>query len=536
MSDLGSDAGSSALNLYAKVMETLLRLLEKIFEAWQKAPERAEHKYKAMVAKNEQEKAKALQKLDGKMGYVNHRRLAKTGEPLSVTEICLTKEEAKIFNEICKREGLLYSAVTNMQLKKDGEKANIIIECRTADLERLKRAVERFNEEIKIKWIDNEISDVLSKGEENLSKSDRQKLNELVRQKEEIQRGYCDRLNENMQDIVLDNVFDESKLKAMEIGEALNRNTGRCIDKDQYTIIADAHDPGKIIRCHGYEDNDPETGKSYIKTEYEVYHDGKCILKTDDGRFEGREKDYWLKEKQKIEQAADFSGTYYKFFNENEYQRWTDHVNEQNKAELSEMEKPQDIKDYSKCKDDALKKLKENGAEIREGEAYSIETDRALKDYIKEETGITPKEKALAAESIIICKQINNYEEIERLKDHIDVANANLILTKEGTKEYDIALEDVKNTENKLEAAYECDRALLEERKDINAVQSVQELDETEYEIQEEEQGQQEKMTMDEAKDEIEKMKNEDKSKEACGNEPAANREVKDVKMPDRAD
>lgn len=103
MSDLGSDAGSTSLNLTAKTLEALLRLFEKIFEAWQRAPERAEHKLKLKQAKTEEEKVKAIKRLDGKTGFIKHKILSNTGQPLTVCGIHLTKEEIKQFNSICSR-------------------------------------------------------------------------------------------------------------------------------------------------------------------------------------------------------------------------------------------------------------------------------------------------------------------------------------------------------------------------------------------------------------------------------------------------
>lgn len=482
MNDLGSDAGSTSLSLMTKVLEALLKLIEKIFDTWQGRAEREVHKYKAMAAKSEYQRKEAVKKMDGKTGYVNHKLLAKTGEPIIATEIKLTKEEAKIFNEVCKREGVLFSAVTNLQLKKDGEKGNIVIECRRSDLKKLRIATDRFNEEIRIRQIDKGIANILSKGEENLTPQDRVDLKEFIRQKEEIQREYCNRLNKQMQNTVLDNVFDESQLKPMDIGEALNRHTGRAMDKDQYSIIADASDPSKIIKCHGYEDKDPGTGKPYIKTEYEVYHGDKCVMKTHDGRFEGRPKGYWVNEKSKLENAAEFSGTYYKFFDEADYQRWTEYVNEQNREELHEMEKSPESKDYGKCREDALTKLKENGAELKDGVVYDKESGKALTEIAKNPE-ITPEQKALFAESITVGKQIQNYDTVEALQNHLDVVNANIILAKPGTKEYTAAEEEVKSTKEQLAAAYEKDSALVEERKNINAVQSVQQT-QTEQERQ----------------------------------------------------
>ena len=264
MSDLGSDAGSTSLSLMAKILEAILQLISKIYEAHQKAPERKLTQLKVKEEKTESEKRDTIKKLDGKTGYVNHKLLQKSGEPLSTNLLTLTKEEMKQFSAICKREGVLFSAVTNAQLKKDGEEAIYAIECRQSDVEKLRAAVDRFNDEKRIAMIDERMKSIMDKGEENLTPQDYADLRSLTKQKEEIQRAYGERLNAQTQEQVIQNAFDDTKLKPMGISEALNRITGRSIDKDQYSIIADAHDPSKIIRCHGYEAQVSKTGNAYI--------------------------------------------------------------------------------------------------------------------------------------------------------------------------------------------------------------------------------------------------------------------------------
>lgn len=474
MSDLGSDAGSTSLNLTAKTLEALLRLFEKIFEAWQRAPERAEHKLKLKQAKTEEEKVKAIKRLDGKTGFIKHKILSNTGQPLTVCGIHLTKEEIKQFNSICSREGILFSTISNLQLKKEGEKAFVGIECRTSDLEKLRAAVDRFNDEKRQEFIDNKIKSIMGKGE--LSEQDYADLRLLTGQKELMHKDYCNRLNAEIQDNVIQNAYDESKLKPMDISEALNRHTGRYIDKDQHSIIADAINPNKIIKCHGYDDKDPQTGENYIKTDYEVYNGNKCLLRTTDGRFSGKPINYWGNQKKEIEEAADFSGTYYKFYSENEYKLWYEYVNKQNIEELSEMDKPAESKDFSRCIDIGMEKLKENGVELKENILYDKESNQPLQVIINDKS-LDRNKRSIVAESIIVGKQIENYKEIQELRNRLDLSKAEMIIAKPESKEYAEAKVKTENLENRLLKAYELDNNLVNERKDINAVQSMQQVE-----------------------------------------------------------
>lgn len=563
MSDLGSDAGSTSLSLMAKILEAILQLISKIYEAHQKAPERKLTQLKVENAKTESEKRDFIKKLDGKTGYVNHKLLQKSGEPLSTNLLTLTKEEMKQFSAICKREGVLFSAVTNAQLKKDGEKAVYAIECRQTDVEKLRAAVDRFNDEKRIAMIDEHIKSIMEKGEENLTPQDYADLRSLTKQKEEIQRAYGERLNAQTQETVIQNAFADTKLKPMDISEALNRVTGRSIDKDQYSIIADAHDPSKIIRCHGYEAQDPETGRPYIKTEYEVYHRNECVLKTHDGRFEGRPDNYWTQEKGKLEVAASFSGEYYKFHSEEEYKAWAEHVAEQNRGELSEMEKDPESRDYDKCRQDAHITLEANGAEIKDGVLYDKESGKSMDEYIKD-PNLTLEQKAKAAESIVVSKQLTNYDNIKGIRNHADYVNSELIISKPGSPEYEQAQKNKAATTEKLTAAYVKDKELVEERKSLNAVQSKQQAEQerqTEQEQQTEkgepggradqeqehpdnrrtervDEHNQEQMTMEEAKGEIEQEKVKDGAKDVDVKDRQVQKQAqeKTPKPKDRAD
>lgn len=505
MSDLGTEAGASALKLANKSWEILFKLIGKLFDAWLKAPERKEHKLRALQAQREEDKFNALTELSGMTGYVNHELLVKSGQELSLCGIYLTEEEINDLSEICEREMITFSAVTNQKYKEAGEKAFYAIECKAADLERFRGAIDRFNDEKRQKFLDEKIKILLDKKE--LTPQEYADLNALTDEKERIQKGYGDRFNAEMKDNVIRNSFDTSKLKQMNISEALNRITGRYIDKDQHSIIADAVDPSKVIKCHGYQAKDPVTGKEYIKTDYEVYHGKECVFKTTDGRFEGRPAGYWNQQKEKLEKAADFSGTYYKFHNENDYNRWTEHVNRQNIEELSEMEKPFDIKNYEKCIEIGTEKLNENGVEVKDNILYDKESGKPLELIVKDDS-IGEEKRTLAAESIVIGKQIENYENIQELTKEVSRAKAELVIEKPGSEEYAAAKVKVENIEAKLENAYELDKKLIDERKSINATQSMHE---TEKEVQKKEKTQDGKAQNEQTQDEKEADAKEEK-------------------------
>lgn len=478
--DLGTDVGSTSMNVVAKSLELLFKMMDKIYEAWKSAPERKARMYEVKNAKTAEERKEAIKKIDSRTGKVNHDLLVKSGKPRTMCGIHLTKEEIKDFNAICKRQGIIFSAVSNIQMRKDNEKAFLGIECLTTDLEKMKEAVEIFNAEKRQKAIEDRIGEILSKGKENLTEQDYINLKELGNQKENMQRTYCDMVNQDMSDAIINNTYDESKLKPVDIEEAINRITGRALDKDQYTIVADAKDPDKIITCHGYNDVDPE-GKSYIKTDYEVYQGDELKFKTNDGRFEGRPPHFWESERSKIANAADFSGTFYKFVNREEYEKWATYVKEQN-AEIGvpDIEFSGVNKDYFGMKKSLEEQLDKYGMTLQNGSLCDKESGVPLWYMDMHQHGmkdkIAPEDKMRVAESIVIGKQIENYEEIHMLQNELTIAESELLITPKGTKEYEAVAQNKEELQGKLDNLLDKEKELWNERKDINAAKAEQEV------------------------------------------------------------
>ena len=140
------------------------------------------------------------------------------------------------------------------------------------------------------------------------------------------------------------------------------------------------------------------------------------------------------------------------------------------------MEKDPESKDFDKCRQDANNTLEANGAEVKDGVLYDKESGKPMEDYIKE-PNLTPEQKAKAAESMVVFKQLANYDNIEGIRNHADYVNSQLILAKPGSPEYEQAQKDKTDTTEQLNAAYAKDKELVEERKSLNAVQSKQQTE-----------------------------------------------------------
>ena len=467
MSDLGSDAGQGALSLSAKVLEALMKLIDKLYEAWLERGRREVTKQQLAELKSNSERRAALEKLNGKTGYVNYQELKKSGLPLRACGIFMTKEEMKSFSELCKREGILFSGMTKgaETREKDGVKAYEII-VKSEDLSAVRGIVDRLNHEAMMVELDKRIEVLQAKGE-SLTEQEKVDLDFLLAQKKDLQKGYCDTLNKQMTDVVIETAVNGEPSTPLTLDEALNRLTGRSIDKDINTIVADAYDPSKYILCHGHAES--YNGKDYIKTEYEVHKGGEVVLNTHDGRFDGRPENFWIEQKKAIQEAGDFSGTFFKFYSAEEYQKWAEMTRAENQQELSEMI-GKDVAeiDYSAVVQTLEEQLEANGAVMKDGEVFDKETGEplTLEGYEADEA------RALMAESVVIGKQIENYKEMETLSVEINIAKTDILTTAAGTAERKAAEEKLSALESRYETVVQTESKLVDDRRAINAVQN----------------------------------------------------------------
>ncbi|MGC2873997.1 DUF3801 domain-containing protein [Ihubacter sp. mB4P-1] len=103
--------------------------------------------------------------------------------------------------------------------------------------------------------------------------------------------------------------FAEAAEKLKERGQnteaAFNRNTDRDFARDTPYVLCDRLQPANFVLVQ------PETaefrGQSYTKSTYIAYSAGVQAGIFDDGRFEGREKNYWIKTRAAVARAANLT-------------------------------------------------------------------------------------------------------------------------------------------------------------------------------------------------------------------------------------
>lgn len=485
--DLGQDTGTATLNATAKVVELFLALLNKLYEQ-SLDPEVRQKRAEFKEFKAEQGRKNLSRKLDISAGEVNLKTLQKSGvalEPINLHG--LSKENVERFAEICKREGVIFSGT---YAEREDGKLDYHLIVRSKDLERVRAVTERLNEEMRVEAIDKRISEIWQKPE--MTEQDLANIRELQRQRAEIQRTACTELNRQQAEIIMGNAVYSQDNKPISIDEALNRNTGRQLDKDVYTIVADSQDPTKYIRCHGYTDTYKD--KEYIKTEYEVFKDGQKVFATHDGRFDGRPEGYWEAQKAQMQEAGEFSGTVFKFYTEAEYQRWAEHAARENAEELSNLV-PGTVRtsaDYDRAIETLNKQLSDHGVEIdkdgvlmrvetsypqnfdENGEIQPVEKREPLQEAYSRD--LTPQQKTEVAECFIIKDQIDTFNQMKAAEAELTQARAYAMVMDNATppEQRKIIEDRVSAAEATMKGLQETEAELYTARKNINAVQADQ--------------------------------------------------------------
>ena len=150
MADLGTDSGQATLNLSARALELIAKLLDKIFKFIENHPERKRAMLEYKIAKSRHSRELALRKIDGKVGITTYENMKATGKPLDNVEVRISKEDMKMFSDIAKRYDLTFCG---LEVKGSNEKEIMIFR---EDLEKFERAHARFTNEKTL----NEISEM----------------------------------------------------------------------------------------------------------------------------------------------------------------------------------------------------------------------------------------------------------------------------------------------------------------------------------------------------------------------------------------
>jgi len=485
-SDFGTDVGQNTVqvgaNMTLKLAQLLADLVKSLVQsvAENNSPENKLTREKLKEMRNDNEKRQYVQSLEGMGGFVEHAKLVEAGVPLSNIGLDgkVSEQEFKQIREICERNNVIVSGVKMDGSETLGEKPAWILECRTSDVERFKDCVNTFNKERRVNEINNDLKKYEEKGADNLSQKERLDRADLIEERDSIIRGYRYEMNDEQALSVFNKAAGYEPIKCADFSEALNRNTGRQLNKDITFIVADMADPSKYVRCHGYMDN--FNGENYIKTDYEVYKGENLIMKADDGRFDGRPNDYWITQRETMRNAGGFSGELLRFDSMENYENFLRNVTIENEAELGFINHSNENRDYAEIANKLENQLNEHGYEVQIGSIANQTEGRAITtvDIVNKETGeklnIDPNlpislEKSAKAEYLVMGNQVALYKEMDKLKDELTIAKAEVKLYAEGTPEREEAEAKVSEVNSAYAELKPIESNLLEQRHQINA-------------------------------------------------------------------
>ncbi len=239
-------AGEEAVAQSLRVLEEILKLM----------------RFLCRWAKDYQEKHPKI-----KFGEGDLRKLAKTEDMVAI-EQSLTDSECEKFSELADKFAISYSIVEH-----EGE--NIIF-IRKSDLQRAEMCLNRIFK-----------TEALEQAKEKL-------VNE-------------NGISEEQWDIAMQ-LFDVQELhdlntEGMTFEDALDHITERDYSKENFYYLFDKENPDKYIKLNSKRELDHK-GNEYTKTYYTVYDKDKVIGTYHDGRFEGRQKDYWMNTKQEMKSSG----------------------------------------------------------------------------------------------------------------------------------------------------------------------------------------------------------------------------------------
>lgn len=477
MSDLGSETASASMKIAEKTVETTGKTISATAQALQKMlgylfsnNERTLKSLQIKSMKNELNEKEAKEFVNNARGYAKMKKLLATGDKIIPIGMSISQEQLKKFNEYSKISGLAYSTISDKRViedinscRKELDEINLeakdkgllkeqverrkVLEKRLDDLEKVKNnciimvrekdaelctdITQRMNRDIRLDDIDHSIDDLSSR--RNLTKEEKDILNELKKEKKSIGDEYLNSFNKDKTDDILSNGENNEVVKA-NFERALTKVT----DQDSYEAIyiADINNPQNYIKAYTYPMED-KNGKTFTCTEYDVYNNGekqKCDEfkhgkfthysdKNLDNSTEMGET-HWNNIKDEMKNKSGLSDDVYIFTSEEKYKQYTEKINTtKNKVTHREdtISYEGDSESYKHCTDiiNNLKgQLSEHNLVLNE-QRQLCKAD-SLK-VVQINKNMNDDERMACVSGMNIAKQISNYEKMNDIQKNIEM-------------------------------------------------------------------------------------------------------------------
>lgn len=429
MSEYGNETATAALRLSEKGLEAILALMKY-------AMDKEERTLKKENIKRLKEDAKAQRvsrELNRKNGYVNMKRLQKSGEDITAFGVNMDNEQLKRFSYLAKRYNIVFSSLS--EVDKEGQKWHTVF-VRNRDMNTCKTITDMMQKEFLLREElaenQNRQEAILEKGEKNLSPEDREKLEALRKERKNIlKKTLYNANNEESEALLNRDVFstfssfeelaDYKKTSSMGFEEALNHFTDSDYARDEPYFLCERTNPTSYIKLN--TDRAMFRGNEYSRTQYNVYKDGKeqhlekplegreDMLLTDE-RFEGRPQYYWFHLKNTMKKMGGFSDDVILFQSKEELERYQAFFHEQQK-ELESINGMKEIseEDIQNIQAALESQLDDIGIQIDDGgKPIDVQTGQDVHEIL--EDNLTLEERSKYAEGLIISQQMELYEQI----------------------------------------------------------------------------------------------------------------------------
>lgn len=448
--EMGGQVVSASINASTKAIEAMLKIIDRIFQLYK---ERSSPKYK--LDKAQLNKLRLHEKYNGMYGYVAHEKLKKAGIPLTVANVNATEQQFQRICELCKKHGVLVSGVTDPTL--DGKKV-YTLEFKAEDARRIAAIVDFVNLEERANTIQNKIDEIMKTSVDGtldgLSQEDQELVKALQNEIKSLQTQHT--ANQN-REITENGIAQEFKIEVepTDFFTCMNRLTDNAIKQPVDYYVVDTVDPDKYIECHSEPDN--FHGKEYTHTQYKVYSHGELVLEADDGRFEGREKDFWKNLKEKMKEAGGFNDQVIRFNSHGEMQQYVEQYKAEQKREVEPIKEvvekgSRDPKDYAAIQKHLEDKIKETGYELDPKNFQAVKDGKAL---TKEECcgELAPKDmdaKVRNCEAFWNAELYRQFEALHQLEEERALVAGQLFTETAGTVEHGELQAQMNVLENKI--------------------------------------------------------------------------------------
>ena len=450
--EMGGQVVSASINASAKTMETLLKILDRIFQLYK---ERTNVQYKA--AKDAYKKQKLYDKVNGLTGFVAHDKLRKAGVPLTVANVHCNEEQFQRICELCKKQGVLVSGVTDPSL--DGTKT-YTLEFKKEDAARIAAIVDFVNIEEKANRIQDKISEVMEKSSDGtldgLSREDQLLVKALNEEIHLLQSQHTQDVNKEIVVTGVEQEFNDTA-KKQEFDEVMNRLTEKVIKQPMTYYVLDSRDPEKYIECQSAPDTFHD--RPYTKTQYKVYSHGELVLDADDGRFEGRERDFWTNLKAQMKEKGGFNDEVIRFNTKEEMETYISHFKAEQQREVDPItdiikKENRSEEDYKNIRKQLIDKIHENGFDFDEKTMTVSHKDGRL--LVKEECygELSPKQiqdKVLHCEAYWNADLFKKFMQLQELENQLSVAKGSVFLEAEGTVQHAEMLANIASLETQID-------------------------------------------------------------------------------------